>query len=386
MGRICVVVSLNMQDGLAEVVLRTDNSGGGGAQKPCSVPLDSLVAVPDVPVRVDALPAGLAKRTLETLTLWCLDETLEGAFSPESEEVAASGGESGGSVPGHEEKLGHSTGLKDILMNKALDRNLLMGLVRFQAAKAAQELLLHPPTAAEFVRSASHTSHSSCGVGSVVGRRCAGAVLLQSATAVTPSAGLGDVGALEELLSMLLAHWHFCVVDGRGRRVQEARDRSRQTADVVQDVQGQTEESSKLRHPGGKGQGDGDGRQKRQDASATEADEGLGSQSEETRGHGGGGGGEEQEDVEKMDAEEDEVNPLSAHMAEMGFPLHWCQRALVETGNNIEAALSWILSNGDVLTVEDSLRENIEPQSQAVTEATVDADADAESTGTEEEG
>ncbi|CAM9226264.1 unnamed protein product [Sphacelaria rigidula] len=47
-------------------------------------------------------------------------------------------------------------------------------------------------------------------------------------------------------------------------------------------------------------------------------------------------------------------------MAEMGFPVHWCERALAETGDDIEAALNWILSNGELLSVEDSLRESIQ--------------------------
>lgn len=55
-------------------------------------------------------------------------------------------------------------------------------------------------------------------------------------------------------------------------------------------------------------------------------------------------------------------------MAEMGFPVHWCERALAETGYDIEAALNWILSNGELLSVEDSLRESIQAQSQAVAE------------------
>lgn len=63
-----------------------------------------------------------------------------------------------------------------------------------------------------------------------------------------------------------------------------------------------------------------------------------------------------------------QINPLTAHMAEMGFPLHWCERALAETGDDIEAALNWILSNGELLTVEDSLRESIQAQSEAVVE------------------
>lgn len=73
-----------------------------------------------------------------------------------------------------------------------------------------------------------------------------------------------------------------------------------------------------------------------------------------------------------------QINPLTAHMAEMGFPIHWCERALAETGDNIEAALNWILSNGELLSVEDSLRESIQAQSQAAAEVTAAEAARAE--------
>lgn len=72
------------------------------------------------------------------------------------------------------------------------------------------------------------------------------------------------------------------------------------------------------------------------------------------------------------------INPLTAHMAEMGFPIHWCERALAETGDNIEAALNWILSNGELLSVEDSLRESIQAQSQVAAEVTAAEVARAE--------
>lgn len=73
-----------------------------------------------------------------------------------------------------------------------------------------------------------------------------------------------------------------------------------------------------------------------------------------------------------------QINPLTVHMAEMGFPIHWCERALAETGDDIEAALNWILSNGELLSVEDSLRESIQAQSQAVAEVAVAEMARAE--------
>ncbi|CAN0347804.1 unnamed protein product, partial [Discosporangium mesarthrocarpum] len=51
-------------------------------------------------------------------------------------------------------------------------------------------------------------------------------------------------------------------------------------------------------------------------------------------------------------------------MAEMGFPLHWCQRALAETGDNIEGALNWILSNGELLSEDEEDQEEEEEEEE----------------------
>lgn len=231
-GRPCVVVSLSLAEGQAEVILEGgdgDASGGaaagvgGDARKQRVVPLDCLQAVPNVPVRPGSLPPGLAQRVLETVTLWCLDKSLNAAFSerlsPTTVPFAtppASASQQQQPVRVAEGAAG-PTGLTDVLSTSVLDRHLLLGLVRCQAAKAAQILLLHRQTASEFVRSASAPAPGRKAKGGV------GAVLLEVASGVSSSAGLGDIGAMEELVAMLLAHWQFSVLDGRSKRVQEAR-------------------------------------------------------------------------------------------------------------------------------------------------------------------
>lgn len=240
-GRPCVVVSLNLAEMHAEVMLEggvngeaVDGGGGGGgggtngvasdARKPRVVPLDCLQAVPNVPVRAETLPPGLAQRILETLTLWCLDKGLNAAFSerlsptaipfvPTPATAAAAGTPprvGGGGGYGGE-------GFAGVLSTAVLDRHLLLGLVRCQAAKAAQTLLLHPQTASDFVKSASVPAPGRKTKGG------AGAVLLEVASGVSSSAGLGDIGAMEELVAMLLSHWQFSVLDERSKRVQETR-------------------------------------------------------------------------------------------------------------------------------------------------------------------
>ena len=41
----------------------------------------------------------------------------------------------------------------------------------------------------------------------------------------------------------------------------------------------------------------------------------------------------------------------------MGFPSRWCTEALAATGNNVDEALTWILTNGERLSEEDEAME-----------------------------
>ncbi|CAM9911042.1 unnamed protein product, partial [Scytosiphon promiscuus] len=392
-GRPCVVVSLNLTEMNAEVLVDGGDSGvagtvaggngaGAGAasdpRKPRVVPLDCLQAVPNVPVRPGTLPPGLAQRVLETLTLWCLDKSLHAAFSERLSPTAipfvpspavagmppGTGGTSPGGGGGGGGRRSEGEGLAEVLSTAVLDRHLLLGLVRCQAAKAAQTLLLHPQTASDFVKLASAPAPGRKAKGG------AGAVLLEVASGVSSSAGLGDIGAMEELVAMLLAHWQFSVLDGRSKRVQEARDRARQKLDAAKEAaiaaaEAEARASASSSQPGT------DDAQRANAAdvggpSAAAAGGAAGVQSQGRSGADGADGAvQEDEEEEQQEAEDEEVNPLTAHMAEMGFPIHWCERALAETGDDIEAALNWILSNGELLSVEDSLRESIQAQSQA---------------------
>jgi hypothetical protein len=49
---------------------------------------------------------------------------------------------------------------------------------------------------------------------------------------------------------------------------------------------------------------------------------------------------------------------LIRQLVEMGFPQHWCIEALSATRNNVDEALTWILMNGDRLTVDDEAVED----------------------------
>lgn len=45
---------------------------------------------------------------------------------------------------------------------------------------------------------------------------------------------------------------------------------------------------------------------------------------------------------------------LLRQLMEMGFPSRWCAEALAATGNNVDEALTWILTNGERLSAEDA--------------------------------
>ncbi|CAH0479236.1 unnamed protein product [Peronospora belbahrii] len=47
------------------------------------------------------------------------------------------------------------------------------------------------------------------------------------------------------------------------------------------------------------------------------------------------------------------ISPLLEQLSEMGFPSNWCKKALAANRNNVDAALTWILSNGEALEAED---------------------------------
>jgi len=49
---------------------------------------------------------------------------------------------------------------------------------------------------------------------------------------------------------------------------------------------------------------------------------------------------------------------LIRQLTEMGFPRHWCVEALTATRNNVDEALTWILTNGDRLSAQDEAAED----------------------------
>jgi hypothetical protein len=53
---------------------------------------------------------------------------------------------------------------------------------------------------------------------------------------------------------------------------------------------------------------------------------------------------------------------LLRQLTEMGFPSRWCAEALNATGNNVDEALTWILTNSERLSAEDEGMEDIDDE------------------------
>uniref|UniRef100_K3X887 UBA domain-containing protein n=1 Tax=Globisporangium ultimum (strain ATCC 200006 / CBS 805.95 / DAOM BR144) TaxID=431595 RepID=K3X887_GLOUD len=69
----------------------------------------------------------------------------------------------------------------------------------------------------------------------------------------------------------------------------------------------------------------------------------------------------------------DMISPLLDQLSEMGFPVNWCKKALAANRNNVDAALTWILSNGEALEAED--RQEEEAKQRATSDDQKDDDA-----------
>ncbi|UIZ29691.1 hypothetical protein KXD40_002911 [Peronospora effusa] len=65
------------------------------------------------------------------------------------------------------------------------------------------------------------------------------------------------------------------------------------------------------------------------------------------------GSGEERSSKMTQKDDFEAISPLLEQLSEMGFPSNWCKKALAANRNNVDAALTWILSNGEALEAED---------------------------------
>jgi len=78
------------------------------------------------------------------------------------------------------------------------------------------------------------------------------------------------------------------------------------------------------------------------------------------------------------------TNHLLRQLQDMGFPPRWCAEALAVTGNNVDEALTWILTNGERLSEEDEAAE-AEGEADDVDEEEEDSGDDDEEEEEDEE-
>lgn len=72
------------------------------------------------------------------------------------------------------------------------------------------------------------------------------------------------------------------------------------------------------------------------------------------------------------------TNHLLEQLLEMGFPRRWCAEALAATGNNVDEALTWILTNGERLSAEDVGMEEMESVNDVDDEDSAEDEEDEE--------
>ncbi|CAM9487551.1 unnamed protein product [Chrysoparadoxa australica] len=335
-GKLCTVMSLT----LGEVMVEGERSDG--SKVTCSLSPDRLQPVPEVDVEAPLLPPGLVKTALTTTRLWCLDPLYGHMFDSDcsrKEQHEGPGQAQGGRDSSSEE----SEPLAAVLTRKPLAMHVLLWLVRSSALRASQGLLMHSPTAWSCVRL-------------LTADAAAGPTLLSLASTTSSCSGLGDLPVLEENLTALLAQWQHRVIEGRAQLVEAALSSRSERHGI------KTESPP----PIGSRSCSSTGAAKESTVDLLE-DEGLGEEAE------GGMPGQEIQG-QALGGEAPPPDAFARQMSEMGFPLHWCQRALQETGNDIEVALNWILTNGELLAMEDSLRESIAEESESAGEGRSDSD------------
>mmetsp|Transcript_36487 Transcript_36487/g.88057 ORF Transcript_36487/g.88057 Transcript_36487/m.88057 type:complete len:5319 (+) Transcript_36487:189-16145(+) len=80
-----------------------------------------------------------------------------------------------------------------------------------------------------------------------------------------------------------------------------------------------------------------------------------------------------------------ETNHLIQSLTDMGFPRRWASEALAATGNNVDEALTWILTNGERLSAEDEGMEDDANEEEGVDNEEEDEEEDDEDESLDEE-
>jgi trimeric autotransporter adhesin len=337
-GRSCTVLSISLAENSAEVVLHdadSDSSAAAAATASSSphqiLALDALQALPQVPVNADALQPALCQAVLQSFRAWRL---MPPAFTAAAAaEVVAPAASSQTAVS-----------LAAAVQAQCLSTRALLSSVRFLITRAAQGLLLHAPTALAFITAAGDS---------------AGAALLELSATATAAAGLGDIAPLEERWSMLLTQWQQRTLEAREHAVRTAAAKAESAAAAAAAA---TQAAATPTNTA---------------AASTAAAAATDSATAAAAGGSSSSSGGDTAAAAAGAAVNELAAELTALMSDMGFPPRWCLRALAETGYDMEAALNWILSNGELLSAEDDEAGTEAAEAAAAVEAVAAAEAAA---------
>jgi UBA/TS-N domain len=85
-------------------------------------------------------------------------------------------------------------------------------------------------------------------------------------------------------------------------------------------------------------------------------------------------------------ARSEATNHLLQSLTDMGFPRRWCVEALAATGNNVDEALTWILTNGERLSAEDEgMEEDVNEDDEEDDEEDDDEEGDEDEEDSQED-
>ncbi|TMW58661.1 hypothetical protein Poli38472_010220 [Pythium oligandrum] len=389
-----IVISYEPEKAAAEVLIRGSRGSDSAQQvtssssssRPIRIPVDDLLPVPEVELDTSAfadevLSAVLVekftffvdeiKKSLDDLKATDLlkaddgnggiddddDMSNDGSSTPSAmdSEMAISGGaesdvDSDPGSPHPASNVENQSESADVHSEMEKESKLHRMLLCQHGMRATALLLRDERAATAFIRNGG--SHSL-------------RELLKIATSETPTAGLGEIGSLEESWMFLWARW-FSMRQASAYPTPDVSSKSSSGAESAADdaPNASVQQMMEMGFPKEwcevalarcsqnveaainfcfEHSNDMERLVTQHKGSRESAKEGSGSRSR------------------KPDAEA--VNPLLEQLAEMGFPLNWCKKALVANRNNVDAALTWILSNGEALEAEDRRDEEAKQRS-----------------------
>jgi len=278
-----IVLSLDLNSGMAEV--KMDDAAAGEIRL---IPMDALRPLPEVTLSVDKLPPGLASQVLDMMCLWSFLDTSGVGLNATSS--STSGGQAvtiGKERTGGKEEGGATgKGVVEETEEEAVVMELFFLICSLQchSLRAVYSLLESPDFASTVLKLDGGA------------RKDLLLRLLGTAGRKTSALGLADLAAYEEYVQMLLLHRHHLPTRAE---LEAAKEEEAAAAEA---------RASSSQSSGASGES---GRSSSSNSSASTS--------------------QRQDETRENQAASPVVDPLVEQLGEMGFPKHWCERALQET-------------------------------------------------------